>query len=134
VLSRLARSRLAATLVLAALTLNTVLFYLPAEIQRRTDFSALPGGRKLALPFVETGMFGPRLIDVPSQSLVVTDDWWVYNTALAPLNCVQLPDCSVLFALAVTPADLISLRAQFPGRQLVRTVDDGGRIEMLQVP
>src|SRR6185295_2835047 len=46
VLAQLAQRRGAAFAVLGALSLNTLLFYLPSEIQRRADFSAMPGQRK----------------------------------------------------------------------------------------
>ena len=134
VLSRLARSRLAVMLVLAALSVNTLVFYLPAEIERRTNFSALPGARELTLGFVQSTILGPQLTGVPSGSLVVTDDWWLYNAALAALNCAQLPDCDVLFALATNPNDLSLLRAEFPERAVLRTVDDGQRVDLVQVP
>jgi hypothetical protein len=52
VLARLASSRLAAAVLLGVLSLNTVLFYVPSEIQRRTNFSALPAERKVTLDFV----------------------------------------------------------------------------------
>ncbi len=131
VLARLARSRAAAGVPLAVLSLNTLLFYLPSEVQRRTDFSAIPGQRKVSLDFVQTGVFGPRLVRVPNPALVVTDDWWLYNAALAALNCPQVPDCGVLFMLASTPDDVTRLRAQFPERPILHTADRSGRIVLL---
>ena len=129
-LSHVTRSRLAPVLIVGVLTLNTLFFYTPAEMDRRTDMTGLPGGVKLDLGFVEQTPFGPRLHGVPDNSLVVTDDWWIYNTALAPLNCPRLPDCDVLFALATSPQDADRLRAQFPDRSLMRAVDDRGVLEV----
>jgi hypothetical protein len=131
VLARLAGSRAAAGVVLGVLSLNTLLFYLPSEVQRRTNFSAMPGERKVTLGFVHNSVFGPQLVGLPNPALVVTDDWWLYNAALATLNCPRVPDCGVLFALASTPDDLNVLRAQFPDRSVLRTFDRGGRIEVV---
>ncbi len=131
VLARLAGSRAAAGVVLGVLSLNTLLFYLPSEVQRRTNFSAMPGERKVTLGFVQNSVFGPQLVGLPNPALVVTDDWWLYNAALATLNCPRVPDCGVLFALASTPNDLNVLRAQFPDRPVLRTFDRGGRIEVV---
>ncbi|MGI9148913.1 MAG: ArnT family glycosyltransferase [Chloroflexota bacterium] len=132
-LADLARSRAAAGVVLVVLSLNTALFYLPAELLRRGDFSAMPGQRKVSLAFVQSGVFGPHLVGVPAPALVVTDDWWLYNASLAALNCPRVPDCEVLFALAGTANDLSTLRAQFPDRPILRTVDRAGQIELTPI-
>jgi hypothetical protein len=130
VLADVCGSRAAPALLVGALTLNTLFFYTPAELQRRTDMSGLPGGVKLVLSFVTPSASGPRLENLPRNSLVLTDNWWMYNTVLAPLNCPHLPDCDVLFALAPTDADANTLRAQFQNRMLLRAVDDGGTVEV----
>jgi hypothetical protein len=130
VLASLARSRLAVGLVLGVLSLNTVFFYVPAAIQRRADFSGIVGNRRLSLDFVQPSLFGPHLVGVPQPALVVTDDWWLYNAALAALNCPRLPDCPVLFALATTPEDQNRLHALYPDSTLLRTVDNGGHIRL----
>jgi hypothetical protein len=114
--------------VIGLLWLNTLLFYLPNELQRRMDFSALPLDRKVTLDFVRGGVFGPRLVGLPSPALVVTDDWWLYNAGLAALNCPRLPDCDVVFALATTPDDVQRLHAQLPGRAVLRTLDRSGHV------
>src|SRR5205823_2906841 len=134
VLTRLARSRLGVAVVLGALSLNTLFFYVPAEVQRRADFSGLPGGRKINLAFVQNGVFGPQLVGVPDRALVVTNDWWLFNASLAALNCPRVPDCGVLFVLATSTADVNALQAQFPDRTLLHTVDRGGRIELVLGP
>ena len=131
VLARLARSRVAAVVVLGSLSLNTLLFYLPSEIQRRADFSAMPGQRKISLSFVQAGVFGPHLVGVPSPSLVVTDDWWLYNASLAALNCPRLPDCPVLFAFAGTSDDVSFLRAQYPDRAVLRAIDLVAEVDLI---
>jgi len=53
-LARLGGSRVAVGLVLGALTLNTLLFYTPAELQRRLDLGGLPGGIRVSLGFVQS--------------------------------------------------------------------------------
>jgi hypothetical protein len=133
VLAELARSRVVVAGLLGLLSLNTVLFYMPVEVQRRADVSGMPGGRKVHLAFVQTGILGPHLDGLPSPALVVTDDWWLFNTALAALNCARLPDCPVLFALATNADDLNGLRAEYPDRPVLRTVDNAGRIELVPV-
>lgn len=130
VLAQLAQRRGAAFAVLGALSLNTLLFYLPAEIQRRADFSALPNQRKVVLGFVHPGIFGADLDPLPEPSLIVTDDWWLYNAALAALNCPRLPDCPVLFAFAGTPTDVSFLHSQFPDRVVLRAIDRETRVEL----
>ncbi|HET6318297.1 MAG TPA: hypothetical protein VFG86_17730, partial [Chloroflexota bacterium] len=134
VLAEVAHSRVAAGVAIALLSLNTVLFYAPAEMERRTDFSAVPGNVRTSLGFVSNGVFGPRLDDVPRPSLVVTSDWWLFNTGLAALNCPNVPDCPVLFALATTPEDVAKLRATYPGRLPLRAVQREGRVELQPDP
>ena len=91
------------------------------------------GTRRVNLDFVQTSLFGPRLIGVPNPALVMTDDWWLYNAGLAALNCARLPDCPVVFALALTPADQERLRVQYPDRPVLRTVDDAAHIRLIPV-
>ncbi|HLZ29859.1 MAG TPA: hypothetical protein VKV73_21275 [Chloroflexota bacterium] len=131
VMARLARSRAAAAIVLGGLCLNGLLFYLPSELQRRADFSAMPGQRKVTLGFVQAGVFGPHLVGVPSPSLVVTDDWWLYNAALAALNCPRVPDCPILFAFAGTTTDVAFLRTLYPARAVLRAVDLVAEVDLI---
>lgn len=131
VLAHASRSYVAPAALLGVLTLNTALFYTPAELDRRTNMTGLPGGVRLSLGFVEQTPLGPKLSGVPGQSLVLTDDWWIYNTTLAPLNCPRLPQCDVLFALAASPQVADRLRAQYPDRTLLRAVDDRGVVQVV---
>ena len=128
VLAQLANSRLAAGVVLGLLTLNTLGFYVPAEVARRLDFSGLPDARPLQLAFVRGGLSGPELAGVPRPALVLTDDWWIYNAELASLNCASLPSCPVLFGLAVTDDAAAELRAAYPERTVVRAIEAGGQV------
>jgi hypothetical protein len=130
VLAEVARSRIAAAALVGALTLNTFLFYLPAELDRRQDMSGLPDGSPLVVDFVQPSLFGPRLVGVPNGSLVLTSDWWIYSTALSSLNCPRLPNCPVLFALATTPDAADSLRAAFPDRTALRADVEGGHVSV----
>jgi hypothetical protein len=117
--------------VVGCLTLNTLGFYLPRQVERRSDFTDIPYNERARLPFVETSLFGPRRLEIsPTPALVVTDDWWLYNVVLSPLNCPQVDRCSVLFALATSNADLDRLRALEPGRVLLHAVDRNGVVEL----
>jgi hypothetical protein len=132
VMAQLARSPAAVGVVLGLLSLNTVLFYVPHAVERRADWSGLPGGQKLDLSsFVQTSLFGPQLSGVGDHALVLTNDWWLYNAALAALNCPRLPECNVLFALATNAADERRLIDQYPDRTALRTHKTGDRVDLL---
>jgi hypothetical protein len=126
----LAGSRLVPIALIGVLTLNTLLIYTPAELARRIDWSGLPGNPPISLGFVQSSLFGPHLDGVPSNSLVLTSDWWLYNTSLAPLNCPRLPNCDVLFALAMTPEQESRLRGQYPDRTVLQAVVKGDRVDL----
>jgi hypothetical protein len=130
VLAQVAGGRWGVGIVLGLLSLNSVFFYLPADFQRRTDLSGMPGGRTVSLGFVQSSLLGPQVIGVSTPALVLTNDWWLYNTALAALNCPRLPECDVLFALATTPNDVDAVRAQYPGRAVYRTFSNGSRVDL----
>jgi hypothetical protein len=130
VLAEVARSRLAAMVVLGLLGLYSLLVYLPLELQRRADYSAMPGGRTVDLTFVDATPLGPRLEGITAPALVLSNDWWLFNAALSPLNCPRMPSCGVLFAFAPTPADEAQLRGAFPDRQVYVTADNDGRITL----
>jgi hypothetical protein len=128
VLAGLGRSRVAVGIVLGVLAVHTLAVYVPAEWQRRADLGGMAGGRRVSLDFVEPTLVGPRLRGVPAGTLVVSDDWWLFNTSLAALNCGRLPDCDVLFALATNPPDVERLRAAYPDRGVLYAVDTGGQV------
>jgi hypothetical protein len=115
---------------IGVLTLNTLGFYLPRQVARRTDFTDIPYNERARLPFVSTGLFGPRVNVSPTPALVVTGDWWLFNVVLSPLNCADLERCPVVFALASSPADLDRLQASLPGRTLFRAFDRDGTVEL----
>jgi hypothetical protein len=116
--------------VLGVLTLNTVGFYLPRQVARRTDFTDIPYTERARLPFVTTGLFGPRVNVSPTPALVVTGDWWLFNVVLSPLNCADLERCPVVFALASSTDDVAHLQATLPGRTLLRAFDRDGTVEL----
>jgi hypothetical protein len=125
--------------VVGLLSLNTVLFYLPHAVARRVNFTDLPGGEQIALPFVQVGLFGPRLTGIPEPALVLTDSWEIYNALLASLNCpgftAEGATCPVLFALAPTPADADRLQAAYgANRTILRAVQVGGTLELRPSP
>ena len=95
------------------------------------DLGGMSGGIRVSLGFVQSSLLGPHVVGVPSQSLVLTDDWWVFNTSLAALNCPRVPDCNVLFALATTPEDADRLHQQYPDRRVLRAVDNAGHIDLV---
>jgi hypothetical protein len=128
VLAGLAASRIVPLVLLGLLSLNTMVFYTPAELERRTDMSGVSGVRSVDLQFVQPSLLGPRIVGVPGNSLVVTNEWWLYNTALAGLNCPQLPQCDVLFAFAQNPSDVNQLQEAYPGRVLLRAVNQLGDV------
>jgi hypothetical protein len=130
-LAQVARSRIAALIVVGLLMLNTLLFYLPAGLQRRADLSGLPGGSRLELTFVQSSLLGPQLVGVPAPALVVTDDWWLFNTSLATLNCPHLPECGVVFALALSQRTLSALQSEYPDRLLLHAVRVGESVTLV---
>lgn len=121
-------SRLAVGVLVGLLSLNTALYYLPRQVERLRNFSALPGGRGVALPFVRPTLFGPRMEGIPAPSLVLVADWWLFNAVLSSLNCPALQDCAILFAFAPAPLDEQRLRDRYPGRSVLRALTRGDRV------
>ncbi|MBV9168638.1 MAG: hypothetical protein JOZ81_00960 [Chloroflexi bacterium] len=130
VLAQLAGGWLGVGVVLALLWANTLGFYLPHEIERRLNFSGLPDARPMKLAFVQNSPVGPRLSGIDEPALVLTSDWWIYNTSLASLNCSAVPNCPVLFALAPQDSDVLELRVLYPGRNMFRALESGGTLTL----
>jgi 4-amino-4-deoxy-L-arabinose transferase-like glycosyltransferase len=124
-----ASARAAVVGVVVLLSLNTLFFYDPHLVARRTDYFAMDRNRGVALPFVENTLFGPRLTGFTGPSLVLVPDEVAYKT-LSALNCrlldrQHIQDCPVLFASAGT-GDASKLAQAYPGRALfVARVADG---------
>jgi hypothetical protein len=109
---------LAAALPVVAMTLYATLYYLPRQVERRTQYVAYPFGLRFDLPFVATSVRGPEMTGVDAPALVLTRDWWTFSTMLAPLNCAALDAaridvCPVLFAVAATDEDAALLKQQY---------------------
>ena len=130
VLAHLTGSRAAVVALLGLLSLNTLLFYVPTQAERRSEFAGLPDGRRATLGFVRPSLLGPQLINVPTPALVLTGDWWVFNAMLSALNCADLDTCPVVFAFAPGEVEAQRVLAEFPGRMHFRAVDRDGRIDI----
>jgi hypothetical protein len=108
--------------VVGVLSLNTLFFYDPHLVERRTDYFAMDNNRGVTLPFVENTLFGPRLTGFDGPTLVLVPDVVEWKT-LSALNCrlldkEHIQDCPVLFAgadLGKAPA----LAQAYPGRTLL---------------
>jgi Dolichyl-phosphate-mannose-protein mannosyltransferase len=98
-----------AGVALVGLVLCNLLFYLPRQLALHQDFTGLPA----AQPVDVTAIYGAHL----HHALVITDNWFVYNYVLWPLNDPGLRG-DVLYALAPTAADQARLRAEYPNRTL----------------
>lgn len=99
-----------ATFVLViALLLCNLLYYMPRQLTLYNNYSGLPAGYHVDL----SAIYHPPM----HNAIVVTSDYTIYQFVLFPLNDPYLHD-SVTYAFATTDADYNELRAAFPGRQL----------------
>ncbi len=94
---------------LAVLLACNVGYYLPRQIQMYHDFTGLPVAQPVRL--------APLIGYHPTNAIVVTDDWFVYNYIFWPLNDPDLR-ASTIWAFAASKPDRDALRAAFPGRIL----------------
>jgi hypothetical protein len=124
-----------AAVVVAALSAWTFGYYIPHAIDRRIDYAALPNGKRLVVPFLDTTLGGPRLdiSDTPALVLVPNDD--VFKS-LSALNCPLLEQdalarCPVLLVRARLDQAL-DLSDRFPGRSLW-LVDTQGDLSTLNL-
>jgi Dolichyl-phosphate-mannose-protein mannosyltransferase len=98
------------TIVLVgALLLCNILYYMPRQIALHQDYSGLPAGYTINLPEI----YHPPL----HNAIIVTNDISIYQFVLFPLNDPLLHD-DVLYAFASSSADYSELRSAFPGRTL----------------
>jgi hypothetical protein len=121
--------------VLAVLCAWTLGYYLPHAIDRRMDFGALGGGKRLVMPFVVTTLGGPRLVGVDPPALVLVSNGDVFKS-LSALNCPLLEDayldqCPVLLVDSNVADAEKDLYARFPGRS-VWLIDTQGDLVTLQ--
>jgi hypothetical protein len=112
------------------LVLLAALYYLPRQVERRSGYTGMPFNRRIDLPFVRQTWLGPKIL-VPDRSLVLTDDWWLHNVVLSPLNCADLSQqaidrCPTVFAYAPTRRDEETVVSALPGRTVLRARDREG--------
>jgi 4-amino-4-deoxy-L-arabinose transferase-like glycosyltransferase len=128
-------ARLGIGVVVALLCVWTFGYYLPHAIDRRMDFGAIGGGRRLVMPFVKTTLGGPQLAGVDPPALVLVSDGDVFKS-LSGLNCPLLDDahldqCPVLLVDSNVADAQKDLYARFPGRS-VWLIDRQGDLVTLQ--
>jgi hypothetical protein len=109
-------------IVAAALTVNTVAYYLPHTIERRANYLSMVGRPGLVLPFVQTTLHGPQLVGFDGPTLVLVPDSELYKT-LSALNCPVLDpehiqNCPVLFVGAGKDR-AAELSQVYPGRTVL---------------
>jgi len=120
-------------IVVGLLSLNTVLFYDPHLVERRTDYFAIDDNRGVRIPFITNTLFGPMLTGFDRRTLVLVPDVAVYKT-LSALNCPLLDaqhvqQCQVLFVSAGLDraADVVQA---YPGRSLFTAQVSNGAVTL----
>lgn len=112
--------RVVAGALLGVLILCNLGFYLPRQLALHRDFSGLPANR----PVDVAAIYRARM----QHALIVTDDSFVYNYVLWPLNDPDLRG-NMLYALAPTPEDMARLHAEYPDRTLYYlALDERGQV------
>jgi hypothetical protein len=114
---RIAISAVTVALVGILIACN-ILYFLPRQIELHTNYTGLPTGYRLDLATV----YHPPL----HKAIVVTDDFFIYQFVLFPLNDPYLQN-DVIYALASNTSDYTELRHAYPGRTLyhLKVKDDG---------
>lgn len=118
-------ARVAVVGAVAALLLCNVLYYLPRQLTLHANFSGLPATQR-----VDVGAIY-RLH--PANAVILTDDWYVYNYVLWPLNDPAL-DGPTLYAYAGSSDAISTLQREYPERRfytLVVAPDGGVSLERL---
>ena len=115
-----------AGVLLVALVACNLFYYLPRQAQIYRGFTGLPVAMKVDARALYA--FHP-----PQQAIVVTNNWYIYNYILWPLNDPALQD-QTLYAYAPTPDVLQRLRAEYPHRALyMAQVAPGGAVTFTMV-
>ena len=118
-----AYSRLSARVIVLAclvtLLLCNLLYYLPRQLTIHTDFSGLPATQ----PVDVAAIYANR----PTNAVVLTHDWYIYNYVVWPLNDPALSG-TTLYAYAATSDAIKTLRLAYPERNfyLLSVAPDGG--------
>jgi hypothetical protein len=122
---RAVAGRAAAAALLCGLVLCNLAFYMPRQLALHRDFTGLPADQ----PVDAAAIYDSHL----HHALVVTDDWYVYNYVLWPLNDPDLRG-DVIYAFAPAPTDQARLHAEYPARALYALVVDGrGRVAFTRI-
>ena len=124
------------SIVVIGLTAWTLGYYLPHAIDRRMDFGALPNGRRLVMPIVETTLGGPQLVGVSPPALVLVPNEDVFKS-ISGLNCPLLEDayldrCPVLLINSGLE-DAAPFFARFAGRSLWIIQTQGDLVTLARV-
>lgn len=96
--------------LLLALVACNLFYYSPRQAQIYQGFTGLPASMKVDTQTLYA--FNPQ-----RQAIVVTNDWFIYNYILWPLNDPALQGAT-LYAYAPTPDVVQRLHAAYPGRTL----------------
>ena len=108
--------RAATVILVGGLVLCNALFYLPRQMQLYRDFSGLPAYQPIDTVTIYTAHL--------KNALVLTDDSFVYNYVVWPLNDPDLHG-NTIYVFAQTGADQARLHAEFPERTLYALDVDG---------
>lgn len=101
----------AGVLLLALLACN-LFYYSPRQAQLYRNYTGLPASMHVDAPTIYAFQ--------PKQAIVLTNNWYIYNYILWPLNDPDLRD-ETLYAYAPTPQVVQRLRAEYPNRALYMT-------------
>lgn len=113
-------ARMLVGITIAVLLACTMIYYLPRQLAIYANFTGLPAYE----PVDAITLYAFH----PSSAIVVTDNWYVYNYMLWPLNDPNLTG-PTLYAYAPSPSDTARLQAEYPTRTLyVVAVDPAGRV------
>jgi hypothetical protein len=96
--------------LLLALVACNLFYYSPRQAQIYHGFTGLPASMKVDAHALYA--FQP-----PQRAIVMTNDWFIYNYILWPLNDPALQGAT-LYAYAPTPDVIQRLHAEYPGRTL----------------
>jgi hypothetical protein len=112
-------------LLLAGLIACNLFYYSPRQAHLYQDYTGLPASIKVD---------ARALYDFhPQNSIVLTNDWYIYNYMLWPLNDPALRG-STLYAYAPAPDAVQRLRNEYPGRALyMAQVAPDGTVTYLRV-
>lgn len=118
-----ARARLLTGACVAALLLCNLLYYLPRQLALHENFSGLA----VTQPVDVGAVYRMR----PAHTVVVTDDWYLYNYVVWPLNDPLLAG-TTLYAYAPSTDAMSLLRTEFRGRKFYQlAVDRDGGVRLV---